>query len=53
MYKKVGCIFNNKYFYANIQPIDSMNSTDFNIEDYTKWKALDPQEIQNVRAQNS
>lgn len=53
MYKKVGCLFNHKYFYANIQGVDGMSATDFNIEDYTKWKALDPQEIQQVRPQNT
>ena len=47
MYKKIGCIFSNKAFYANIQPVDGMGATDFNIDDYTKWKAIDPQEILN------
>jgi hypothetical protein len=30
-----------------------MNTTDLNIDDYTKWKAVDPQELVNIRSQNA
>lgn len=52
LYKRVGCIFNNKCFYGNIQASDVITQTDFNIEDYTKWKAIDPVETGNLRPQN-
>ncbi|CAD8195026.1 unnamed protein product [Paramecium octaurelia] len=52
LYKRIGCIFNHKCFYANIQENDSVLKTDLNIEDYTKWKAVDPNEISLLKPQN-
>ena len=40
-YRSIGCVFNDKAFYANIQPSDLVENTIFDLEDSSLWKAMD------------
>ena len=40
-YRSVGCVFNDKLFYANIQPDDQVKNTIFDLDDATLWKSMD------------
>lgn len=39
-YRTVGCIFNHKSFYANIQADDRVINTNWNLEDEYMWKGM-------------
>lgn len=41
-YRTVGCVFNHKSFYANIQPSDAVEFCDFILKNHTKWKPMSP-----------
>ncbi|CAE1331351.1 CEP76 [Acanthosepion pharaonis] len=41
-YRTVGCVFNHKSFYANIQPSDTVEVCDFVLNERTKWKPMSP-----------
>lgn len=40
-YRSIGCVFNDKHFYANIQADDQVQNTIFDLEDDSLWKAMD------------
>lgn len=52
LYKKIGCIFNNSGFWANIQEDDFAHSTDLNLRDKNKWVSMDAAEIKEIDPQN-
>jgi centrosomal protein CEP76 len=39
-FRTIGCCFNSKFLYANIQVKDSASSTNFKLQDATQWKKL-------------
>src|SRR5579875_1496635 len=39
-YRTIGCVFNHKHFYANIQADDRCVNTNWNFEDEYMWKAM-------------
>lgn len=39
-YRTVGCVFNDKAFYANIQPSDLVENTIFDLDDSSLWKPM-------------
>lgn len=41
-YRSVDCVFNNKTFYANVQPSNLFENTIFDLEDTDLWKSMDP-----------
>ncbi|KAH8609728.1 CEP76 C2 domain [Trypanosoma vivax] len=41
-YETIGCAFNNRSFYANAQPSDSIVSCSFDLENEEYWKPLNP-----------
>ncbi|XP_067013027.2 centrosomal protein of 76 kDa isoform X2 [Anabrus simplex] len=47
-YSKIGCIFNDKHFYANIQERDWVPMCKFHLEDSRQWKAMSPAAIQSL-----
>lgn len=52
MYIKIGCIFNNIGFWANIQEDDFAITTDLNLNDPHKWVKMDHEEIQTIPPYN-
>lgn len=51
-YRTLGCVFNHKRFYANIQPDVRVFCSDFNFKDPKLWKALDPSRIEPLPSVN-
>ena len=47
-YKTIGCLFNNKNFYANIQAICNVDTCSFNLKDQSRWKAMSEDAITTV-----
>lgn len=47
-YKTVGCVFNHRNFYANVQPIQNVDTCCFNLKDQAKWKSMSEDAIQTV-----
>ncbi|KAL4235276.1 Centrosomal protein of 76 kDa [Mactra antiquata] len=47
-YKTVGCVFNHHSFYANNQPIDSVDVCQFNLRDEARWKSMSNDAIMSV-----
>jgi len=47
-YRTVGCIFNNKSFFANIQSDERVVNTEWDLEDQYLWKAMNPQQINSL-----
>jgi centrosomal protein CEP76 len=47
-YRKIGCVFNQDSFYANIQADDRVVSTIFEIDDDSLWKRMDPEQIKSL-----
>lgn len=39
-YRTVGCVFNHKFFFANIQADDRVVNTNWNFEDEFMWKGM-------------
>ena len=44
-YRTIGSVFNNKQFFANVQPDDRVISTLFDLEDDGLWKTMDEAQI--------
>ena len=44
----MGCVFNNKNFFANIQADDRVVCTEWDLEDQYKWKAMNPAHINTL-----
>lgn len=42
LFRSVACVYNHERFYANIQINDAALHLDFNFQDLTKWKAMNP-----------
>lgn len=47
-YRTIGCIFNHKSFYANVQPDDMVKNTIFDLGDDSLWKEMDPVMIKSL-----
>lgn len=50
LYKKVGCVFNHRTFYANVQDSENPYYVDFNLEDEYLWKSMDMNKISSVKS---
>ena len=48
-YRNIGCVFNNKSFYANIQNDDRVVNTHWDLEDEYMWKAMSRQFINTLQ----
>lgn len=51
-YRNVGCVFNNKCFYANIQNDDRVVNIDWNLEDEYLWKQMKQSYIAKLQPSN-
>lgn len=51
-YRTIGCAFNHKRFYGNLQPDVRVFCTDFNFNDGRLWKAVNPAQIEPLPAAN-
>lgn len=40
LYRRIGCVFNDRSFYANSQEADTAFKTSLNLEDPSKWKDM-------------
>lgn len=49
LYRKVACIYNDRYFYGNIQQNDSGYHTVFNLNDSLCWKKMSEEKIKLVK----
>ncbi|CAF1509539.1 unnamed protein product, partial [Rotaria sordida] len=47
-YKTIGCLFNDKSFYANVQPTCNVDTSVFRLTDQSKWKAMSVDAIASV-----
>jgi centrosomal protein CEP76 len=47
-YKTIGCLFNHRNFYANIQPLTNVDTCSFNLRDQSKWKSMSEDAIQTI-----
>ena len=47
-YKTIGCIFNHRNFYANVQSVCNVDICSFNLRDQSKWKAMAEDAIATV-----
>lgn len=47
-YRTVGCVFNDKSFYANVQPSDMFENVIFDFGDTDLWKAMDSTIIKSL-----
>jgi hypothetical protein len=47
-YRTVGCIFNNKTFFGNIQADDRVVNTSWDLEDEYMWKAMSPAHLNSL-----
>jgi centrosomal protein CEP76 len=50
--RTVGCLFNHKHFYGNIQATDLVESCSFNIHDASLWKELSPSSLSSIQTRN-
>ena len=39
-YRNIGCVFNNRSFYANIQEDDRVFNVNWELEDEYMWKSI-------------
>ena len=39
-YRSIGCVFNNRSFYANIQEDDKVFNVNWELEDEYMWKSM-------------
>ena len=51
-YRTVGCVFNHKSFFANIQADDKVINTSWDMEDEYMWKAMNRQKIGKLQPAN-
>ena len=47
-YKTIGCLFNHRNFYSNIQPLSNIDTCSFNLKDQGKWKSMSEDAIQTI-----
>lgn len=47
-YRKVGCVFNHKHFYGNIQVDDVVANTNWDLEDESCWKSMAADMVANL-----
>ncbi|XP_067934415.1 centrosomal protein of 76 kDa-like isoform X2 [Watersipora subatra] len=47
-YRTVGCVFNHKSFYANVQTSDEVTFADFDLENTGLWKSMTTDAISSV-----
>lgn len=47
-YKTIGCLFNHRNFYANIQSLSNVDTCNFNLRDQSKWKSMSEDAIHTV-----
>lgn len=47
-YKTIGCVFNHRTIYANIQSLPNVETCSFNLRDQSKWKAMSEDAISTV-----
>jgi centrosomal protein CEP76 len=47
-YKTIGCLFNHKSFYANIQQSSCVDTCIFHLNDSSKWKAISEDAINTI-----
>jgi len=47
-YKTVGCVFNQRSFYANCQPLSFVDTCSFHLRDQSKWKSMSEDAIQTI-----
>lgn len=50
-YTSVGCIFNDRAFYANVQAIDTVCDTRWSLDDESLWKRMREQSIATLQRQ--
>ena len=51
-YRQVGCVFNNKSFYANIQGDDRVVNVNWDLEDDYMWKGMNKKLIGTLQPTN-
>lgn len=51
-YRTVGCVFNHKSFFANIQTDDKVINTSWDLEDEYMWKAMNRTKISKLQPSN-
>ncbi|XP_002130643.2 centrosomal protein of 76 kDa-like [Ciona intestinalis] len=47
-FKSIGCVYNNEHFYANIQPLNIVDTTKFNLRNTALWKSMPTDAIASV-----
>lgn len=48
-YRTIGCVFNNRCFFANIQEDDRVFNVNWDFEDEYMWKGMSRQQISNLQ----
>ena len=51
-YRQVGCVFNNKSFFANVQSDDRVVNVGWDLEDEYMWKAMNKSLIATLQPSN-
>jgi len=47
-FKSIGCVYNHKSFYANCQPLDSVETCHFNFKNQSSWKRMTIEAIKSI-----
>ncbi|XP_076826119.1 centrosomal protein of 76 kDa-like [Clavelina lepadiformis] len=47
-FHNIGCLYNHEHFYANLQHLDTVETTDFSVENSSLWKAMNLDAIKAV-----
>ncbi len=48
-YRTIGCVFNDKSFYANIQPSDNVLTCQYDLHNGGQWKPMSRDAIEAVK----
>lgn len=51
-YRNVGCVFNNKCFFANVQADDRVVNVNWDLEDEYMWKSMNRTFIESLQPSN-
>mmetsp|Transcript_8026 Transcript_8026/g.12387 ORF Transcript_8026/g.12387 Transcript_8026/m.12387 type:complete len:108 (+) Transcript_8026:727-1050(+) len=51
-YRQIGCVFNNRHFFANIQSDDRVVNVEWDFEDEYLWKSMSKQYINSLQPSN-
>ena len=51
-YRQVGCVFNNKSFFANVQSDDRVVNVSWDLEDEYMWKSMNKSLIATLQPSN-